>query len=124
MWLYNLRSQATETELTLPGRVVAMTSCNDGGDFTLLCSTNHLIQFKQVQTGYQESKQVILDENVSMSNVTSLVKLDDGLFAIFNMKGQIRFASLHDQELVKFRTSIGNVNQAEDMLPLLQHSER
>lgn len=59
-----------------------------------------------------------------MSNVSSLVKLDDGLFAIFNLKGQIRFASLYDSELVKFRTSMGNINQAEDMLPLLQHSER
>ena len=42
--LFNLRSQTTESEVTLPERVVAMTSCREGGEFTILCSNNHLIQ--------------------------------------------------------------------------------
>ena len=54
-----------------------------------------------------------------MKNVVNLVKLDDGLFAIFDDRGSIKFASLHDSELVKFKTNIENVNQAEEVLPLL-----
>ena len=104
IWLFNLRTQSTETELTLPDRVVAMTSCKEGGELTVLCANNYLVQFVVTQNGFQQAKQIVLEEHFSSANVVSMHKLDQDLFGIFDTRGSLRFVSLEDPELVKFKT--------------------
>ena len=48
----------------------------------------------------------MIEERVSVTNVVEIVKLDQGLFAIFDNRGSIRFVSIEDPELVKFKTSM------------------
>ena len=43
LWLFNLRNQTTESEIALPDRIVSLTSCQEGGEITVLCASNHLI---------------------------------------------------------------------------------
>lgn len=59
-----------------------------------------------------------------MTNAVEIHKLDQGLFAIFDDRGSIRFASVDDPELVKFKTSMESQHETEEVFPLLQHSER
>ena len=66
----------------------------------------------------------MLEERVYMTNVVDIHKLDQGLFAIFDNKGSIRFVSIDDPELVKFKTSLESLHETEEVFPLLQHSER
>ena len=54
-----------------------------------------------------------------MTNVVDIHKLDQGLFAIFDNKGSIRFASIEDPELVKFKTSMESQNETSEVFPLL-----
>ena len=54
-----------------------------------------------------------------MTNVVEIHKLDQGLFAMFDNKGSIRFASIEDPELVKFKTSMESQNETEEVFPLL-----
>ena len=63
-------------------------------------------EFGAKQNGFQEAKQIVLEERVSMTNAVEIHKLDQGLFAIFDDRGSIRFASVDDPELVKFKTSM------------------
>ena len=53
-----------------------------------------------------------------------MLKLDQDLFAIFDNRGSLRFVSLEDPELVKFKTSLESQNETEEELSLLKHSER
>ena len=59
-----------------------------------------------------------------MANAVKMVKVDQDLFAVFDNRGSIRFVSLNEPEMLKFRTSMDSQNEAEEVLPLLQHSER
>ena len=54
-----------------------------------------------------------------MTNVVEMVKLDQGLFAIFDSRGSIRFVSIEDPELVKFKTSMESQHETEELFPLL-----
>lgn len=54
-----------------------------------------------------------------MSNIVDIYKLDHGLFALFDNRGSIRFVSIEDPELVKFKTSMESQNETEEVFPLL-----
>ena len=61
----------------------------------------------------------MIEERVSVTNVLEIVKLDQGLFAIFDNRGSIRFVSIEDPELVKFKTSMESQHETEEVFPLL-----
>ena len=109
--------------MILPDKVVAMTSCKEGGELTVLCANNYLVQFIITQNGFQQAKQMVLEERVSSANILSMYKLDQNLFGIFDTRGSLRFVSLEDPELVKFKTKYDST-EMEEVLPVLQHSER
>lgn len=67
---------------------------------------------------------MVIEERISFANVTRMLKLDQDLFAIFDNRGSLRFVSLEDPELVKFKTSLESQNETEEELSLLKHSER
>ena len=48
-----------------------------------------------------------------------MLKLDQDLFAVFDYKGLLRFVSLEDPELVKFKTNLDSQNETEEEMPLL-----
>jgi len=100
-----------------------MTSCKEGGELTVLCANNYLVQFIITQNGFQQAKQMVLEERVSSANILSMYKLDQNLFGIFDTRGSLRFVSLEDPELVKFKTKYDST-EMEEVLPVLQHSER
>ena len=89
----------------------------------MLCANNYLVQFIITQNGFQQAKQMVLEERVSSANILSMYKLDQNLFGIFDTRGSLRFVSLEDPELVKFKTKHDST-ETEEVLPLLQHSER
>ena len=89
----------------------------------MLCANNYLVQFIITQNGFQQAKQMVLEESVSSANILSMYKLDQNLFGIFDTRGSLRFVSLEDPELVKFKTKYDST-EMEEVLPVLQHSER
>ena len=52
-----------------------------------------------------------------------MVKIDEDLYGVFDKKGSLRFVSLLDQELVKFKMHHEST-ETDEVLALLQHSER
>ena len=61
----------------------------------------------------------MLEERITLTNVVDMVKIDQDLFAVFDQKGSLRFLSIEDAELVKFKTSLESKNETEEVLPLL-----
>ena len=61
---------------------------------------------------------MVLEERVSMANTVSMVKIDQDLFGVFDTRGSLRFVSLEDPELVKFKTRHEST-ETEEVLPLL-----
>ena len=104
--LFNLRSQVIEAELSMPDRVIALTSCKEGGEMAVLCANNQLIQFVASQSGFIAGKQVVIDEQVNLYDTTEMLKLDQDLYVVLDKRGQLRFINLEDTELVKFKTSL------------------
>ena len=48
-----------------------------------------------------------------------MVKVDQDLFALFDKDGSLRFISIEDPEIIKFKTSLDSQNLTEEVLPLL-----
>ena len=114
----------TEAEFTFPARILAVTSCSEGSEIVLLCSNNHLVQLVQSESGFIDGRKMTIEERVSLVNTVHMVKLDVDLFAVFDNRGSIRFISLADPELVKFKTSFESQNCDLEEFSLLKHSER
>lgn len=101
-----------------------MTGCVEGGELVALCANNQLVQFTAQLNGYQAGKQMLIDQRVSLADSSVLQKLEQDLFAVFDRRGQLRFISLEDPEVVKFKTSLESKHETEEVLPLLKHSEQ